>query len=283
MSLLGNHKIACTFMLLLTLLSVKKIIFYLIGLMLIIACEDEKKESENIDQELSFSNKTIEKSLDNCSPEEGECTFISLTFPVAKNAEYQAANINRNIEQFLLNTIDYQDEGGLERPEELAENFIENYKETAAEFPEYELPWEATINGNILFEGPEVICIRFKTNMFTGGAHGYSSTNYLNFNRNSGKKLSTASLFTPEFRSFVEEDFRTKHNIPMDSNINSTGMFFENDEFHLPANIGITENEIILHYNAYEIAPYAAGNFILTYKKNEIEEFLKISVHKKQA
>ncbi len=267
----------------LTIYSVKKLIFFLLSLSLLISCKDDQKETSETDKKLSFSTKTIEKRLNDCEPENGECTFISLRFPVAKDAEKEAEKINKAIENFLWSTIDYQEEGDSGKPEDLAENFIKNYQETASEFPEYELPWEATINGGILFKSSEVICIQFKTDMFTGGAHGYRSTNYLNFDPETGKKLKPENIFTSEFKSFVEQDFRKKHNIQQDSNINSTGMFFENDEFYLPQNIGITKDKIILHYNAYEIAPYAAGNFTLTYSKSEIEEFLKSNTNRIQA
>nr|WP_279344042.1 DUF3298 and DUF4163 domain-containing protein [Gramella jeungdoensis] len=249
-----------------------------------VSCADEPKENQQKKEEsLSFSSKTIEKRLDDCHPEEGECTFISLSFPVAENGKDQVKNINENIHDFLRNTIDYQEDGGMESPEELAESFINNYKETAKEFPEYDLPWEATINGKVIYNDQNVICLQFNTDMFTGGAHGYRSTDYLNFDPENGKLLKKEDLFKEKFLAFVEKDFRKKQNIPSDSNINSTGMLFEDDKFHLPKNIGLTEDKVILHYNAYEIAPYAAGDYVLTYSRDEIKEYLKISSDHKQA
>lgn len=254
----------------------KRILTALILIFLLNACREETKENNKIDDSLSFNFTTIEKSLDNCLPENGECTFISLNYPVAKNSGAAAEEINKKIYEFISNTIDYQDETNMESPEELAANFIENYKLTAEEFPEYELPWEATISGNIIYKNDELICIAFKTDMFTGGAHGYRSTSYLNFDPVTGQALTARDLFTSDFSAYVEKDFRKKQQIPADSNINSTGMFFENDSFHLPNNVGITRDKVLLHYNAYEIAPYASGNFTLTYPKSEIQEFFKI-------
>ena len=262
----------------------KKILIAFMAVFLFISCADEKKENEeNEIKELSFSSKTVEKRLNDCLPENGECTFISLTYPVAENGISQAEKINKEIEDLIVRTIDFQDEGQAEKPEKLAENFIKDYKETANEFPEYELPWEATIIGKINYRSLSIVSIKFNTDMFTGGAHGYRSTNYLNFDLETGEKLKKSDLFNSEFKDYVEKDFRQKKNIPPGSNINSTGMFFENDKFHFPANIGITKDEIILHYNAYEIAPYSAGNFILNYPKAEIEQYLMINEEKPQA
>ncbi|MCP9199146.1 DUF3298 and DUF4163 domain-containing protein [Gramella sp. GC03-9] len=255
----------------------------LLGLVsLFIACADDPKEKDQKepDESLQFTSKNIEKSLENCLPEDGECTFISLNFPLAEGTGFPSVRINRQIVQFLNNTIDYQEDGGILSPDELADNFIANYRETAQEFPEYELPWEATILGKVVYWDDEIISLRFKTNMFTGGAHGYESTNFLNFDPESGNSLKTEDLFTAEFIDFVEQDFRKKNKIPENSNINSTGMFFENDSFHLPQNIGITQDQVILHYNAYEIAPYSSGNFTLIYPHKELEKYLKLDFKK---
>jgi len=256
---------------------VKKILLPLLSSLLFLACADEKKETENkAETSLHFSTEAIEKSLDNCEPENGKCTFISLIYPVAEKGEGEAKNINKVIEQFLLETIDYQDKESTEKPEDLATNFIQNYKKTAQEFPEFELPWEATVHGKVAYQNEHVISLKFNTNMFTGGAHGYSSTRYFNFDAKTGKVLKPKDLFKEEFADYVEKDFRNKHNIPMDEDINSTGFFFEEGNFHLPLDIGFTEEKIILHYNAYEIAPYATGSTVLSYPRSEIESFLKL-------
>ncbi len=277
MSLLAITKLPLPLWRFLTKFDVRRIALFCLSFLLLIACAEDKKEEKSEITTLKFNTKTISRSLDDCSPENGDCTFISLTFPVASQAGYQAEKINREIQRFLVNTIDYQEEENIEKPEELAENFISNYKETAEEFPEYELPWEATVTGKIMYQDSDIISIEFKTDMFTGGAHGYRSTNYLNFDRKTGKKLQPNDLFNDDFKNFVEKDFRKKYDIPADSNINSTGMFFEDEKFHLPENIGISPDRVLLHYNAYEIAPYAAGNFILQYSKKEVQQYLKIS------
>lgn len=263
----------------------EKIMDYSCRCGLVFSCKNDEK-NEKIETEnttISFNSKTLEKSLDDCEPEQGECTFISINYPIAFGKDDAAARINKSIQNFIRNTVDYEDESSSKTPQELVDNFIANYQETASEFPEYELPWEATITGKTLFQNENMICLQFNTDMFTGGAHGYRSVNYLNFDAKTGKKLQNTDLFTAQFRDFVEHRFREKHHIPEGSNINSTGMFFENDEFHLPANIGFSKSEVILHYNAYEIAPYAAGDFRMVYPKSEIEQFLKTSSAKKQA
>lgn len=254
----------------------KRFLTACLSILVLISCADEKKEDNSPKEEtLNFFSRTVEKNLDDCLPEEGNCTFISLKFPFADESIPEAEKINKKIESFIGKTVDFQEDSTAKKPEILAENFIKEYKETASDFPEYELPWEATINGKINYQSSKIISIKFDTYMFTGGAHGYRSTNFLNFDAKTGEILTSEDLFNAEFTDYVEKDFRKKQEIPMEGNINSTGMFFDNDEFHLPENIGISEDSVILHYNAYDIAPYSEGNFVLTYSKEDVKKFLK--------
>lgn len=252
-----------------------RLFFYILLVGFFTGCKNDPKEPVETTKTLSFTSNSIEKTANNCKPENGDCTFISLVYPVAENGKNQAQAINQVIENQLIKTIDFQEEATAEKPEELAENFIKNFKTTAQEFPEYEIPWEATVSAKVIFHSNILISIKFDSNIFTGGAHGYSSVAFLNFNTENGALLENADLFTKDFKDFVEKDFRKKQNIAADTNINSTGMFFKDDRFHLPNNIGITKDKIILHYNAYEIAPYASGNFILQYPKAQVEQYLK--------
>ncbi|APG61453.1 hypothetical protein LPB144_09855 [Christiangramia salexigens] len=244
-------------------------------MVLFTSCEDEKKAEKASPKSIAFESKIIERSVENCSPSEANCTYIQLDFPVAKTPERSAKKINRQIEDFLQNTIDYQEENSNSSPEEIAEEFIGDYEENAEDFPEYQIAWEASITGKLISNQPGLISIEFRSHMFTGGAHGYQSVNYLNFDPKTGDLLKSNELFSPEFSSLVERDFREKHGIPVDENINSTGLFFENDQFQLPHNIGITEGKVILHYNSYEIAPYSSGNFVLSYQISDIKDFIK--------
>ncbi|TRO67499.1 DUF3298 and DUF4163 domain-containing protein [Christiangramia sabulilitoris] len=255
----------------------KRILTIFLMVLMGTSCADEKNGNESAKPEsLSFTSKTIEKKLDDCDPEKGDCTFISLSFPVAENGNGAAEKINTKIEDFIVRTLDFQDDRNTDDAEKLAANFIEDYKEAAEEFPDHELAWEATIHGKVHYRSSAIISIQFNTDMFTGGAHGYRSTNFVNFDPETGEILNNTKLFSTEFEDFVEKDFREKQGIPLDENINSTGLLFENDEFHLPENIGINESQITLYYNAYDIAPYSDGHFVMTYQKSEVAQFLKI-------
>jgi len=249
---------------------VKKLLLPFIIIMLLAGCKKEE-------QELEFQVLSIEQvSEENCIPEEENCTFISIQIPWALDSETRSKKINRKIEEHIVQLIDYQEENNFNNLEGLSEKFIDDYEASAKEFPEYNIPWEASVEGRISHRSPDLISIEFDLALFTGGAHGYTSVSYLNFNSKTGDQLWTKDIFEDEFTSYAEKLFRQKNDIPEDQPINSTGLFFENDSFQLPQNIGFSKNKIILRYNAYEVASYAEGGIQLEIPIKEVEEFIKI-------
>lgn len=230
----------------------------------------------NEDEELVFEDFFIEEvSEKDCDPEEENCAFISIQTPLALNEGERSEKINRRIEEHIRELVDYQEMKKLRSLEALAQRFIDDYEASAEEFPEYSIPWEASVDGKIIYKDPKMISMEFRTGIFTGGAHGYTSVTFLNLNPATGEPYTTSELFEAGFKAYAEELFRKKNEIPLDAPINSTGMFFENDEFHLPKNIGFRKDKLILRYNPYEVASYAEGGIQLEIPLKEAGKFLK--------
>lgn len=237
---------------------------------LLVGCKDE-------DEELVFEDFYIEEvSEKDCDPEEENCTFISIQTPLAMKQGERSEKINQRIEEHVLELVDYQEMKKFMSLEALAQRFIDDYEASAEEFPEYNIPWEASVDGKIIYRDPELISMEFSTSIFTGGAHGYTSVTFLNLNPETGESYSANDLFEAEFEAYVEDLFRKKNEIPQDAAINSTGMFFENDEFHLPKNIGFKKDKLILRYNPYEVASYVEGGIQLEVPLKDAKKFLKI-------
>lgn len=211
----------------------------------------------------------------NCDPEEENCAYISIHIPWINNPGRRNKLINAHIEQHVIDLIDYQDENNYHNLEALSQNFIDNYETSSIEFPEYNIPWEAHVEGKVLTNSPNLLSIEFDLAIFTGGAHGFSSKSFLNIDPTTGEELQHDDLFTREFKDYAEAAFRKKHEIPQTEPINSTGYFFENDRFYLPQNIGFLKNKIILRYNAYEVASYAEGSIELEIPREEAQKFIK--------
>ena len=240
--------------------------------LLLNSCAEEKEKK---DLPLRFEKESIiKKAGQNCDTAEYDCTVISLEVVKAKGAEV-SENINAKLEEHVIQLISSEENPAATSLEQLSENFISDYKEAAESFSE-EPPWEAYLNENVYLKSEDVVSIGITAEIFSGGAHGYKTLTFLNFNPKTGERYSADDLFTPEFTVFVEEQFRSKYDIPSEEHINSTGFWFENDIFHLPENIGFEKDKVILVYNSYEIAPYAAGDIYMEIPLEEVRPFLKI-------
>jgi len=249
----------------------KKLLSIFSLIFLFSACEQEAES-------LEFLNYSVERSADNCDPETEKCSFIDLNFPVASGTGTREKQINKEIENHLSYILGYEDEPNIASVEDIAKVFIKNYEKTKRDFPGYNTAWEATIYSDISYISDKLVSIQFNSEVFEGGAHGYSSITWLNFNPETGEIYSQDELFTEDFKNFVEDKFRKDQGIPEGEAINSTGLFFENDEFHLPQNIGFSNTKVILYYNAYEIAAYADGPYRMEFPQTEISEYIKIEL-----
>lgn len=237
---------------------------------MISGCKSDKKEEAL----LVFENRIIVERSNDCSSESYSCSIISLDFPSANGPETIAGKINLALEQHLLQIIATEEEPDASSLEELAENFIRNQKYSAREFKE-EIPWKAYVNASVFDNSQELVSIGVDAEISTGGAHGYRSLTFLNFDPETGEELSHSEIFTEDFKTFIEDIFRKQQGIPTGENINSTGFWFENDEFHLPENIGFDPASVILVYNSYEIASYADGDLYLEIPRDEVKRFIK--------
>lgn len=211
-----------------------------------------------------------------CDPEEENCAFISINIPWAANTNSRNKRINDQIESHVINLLDYQEENNFKSLESISQNFIDSYEAAAIEFPEYNIPWEASLNGRVMYMSEKIISIEFNLALFTGGAHGFTSISFLNIDPATGLELKNEDLFTAEFTGYVEDYFRRSYDIPANEPINSTGFLFNNDQFELPENIGFNQQKIILRYNVYEVASYAEGGIKIEIPKEEAREYLKI-------
>lgn len=243
----------------------KKIIGVLFAFILVLSCESESK--------LTYD--TLQLKGENC----GSCPSIIINVPEMLDESSVAKSINRALHEEIISILSFSEDENIDNVDKAIASFTESYKELKAKFPEETL-WEAKIDGQVVYEDVNLITIKLDAYSFTGGAHGYASTSYLNFDKGQSAELENWELFSDEagFTKFAETKFRIQEKIPQDKNINATGFMFEGDVFHLAHNIGYTPEGIQMIYNQYEVASYADGPIVLTLPYNEINLYLKRKV-----
>ena len=211
-----------------------------------------------------------------CSP----CAEISIEVPEAISNRKISETINNAIREEVISILSFDEEKSVTDIPAALISFNQGYEDLKTLFPDESIPWEAWIKGKIAFENKDLVTIELSSYIFTGGAHGYGSRRFLNFDKNKAMELSSDELFNNQqkFLDFAESQFRLKQNIPEGVSINSTGFMFERDTFYLPENIGFTQDGLILLYNPYEVASYADGTIELTLPYKEISEYLAIRI-----
>lgn len=205
-----------------------------------------------------------------------DCPKVSVQIPKAQDGSNASEKINRGIEEEVIALLTFEE--GLETSSipGAIDSFTDGYENLRTKYPGEVFDWEAKITAEVTYEDPRMITIRINSYMFTGGAHGYGTTQFLNFDKRKGTRLKDWELFSNrnEFRQFAESKFRQQEAIPNGRSINSTGFMFERDVFHLPKNIGFTHTGIQLHYNQYEVASYADGPVELVLPFKEVKKYL---------
>ncbi len=205
-----------------------------------------------------------------------DCPNISINYPLVLEDTQLGKAINSGVEEEIIALLTFSDTLEVTSVQEAISSFTDGYKELKTVYPKEAIDWEARIEALVSFENNKIISIQMDSYLFTGGAHGYASTQFLNFDKEKGIEIDTEAFFKDllEFRNYAETKFRTQEKIPKEAPINSTGFMFEQDTFYLPENIGLTPKGILLLYNQYEVASYADGQIELLIPFTEAKNFL---------
>lgn len=205
-----------------------------------------------------------------------DCPNVEISIPKALEPSKLSATVNTALREEIIALLLFDEEKEATTIDEAVSSFTKGYAEIKDLYPDEPAPWEAKIDGEIVFEDAKILTIALTSYQFTGGAHGYGSKHFLNFDKEKGTELENWQLFEnrEDFQNYVEEKFRSKENIPPGKPINSTGFMFEKDTFHLPENIGFTKEGLQLLYNQYEVASYADGPIELTLPYKDIKKYL---------
>ena len=204
------------------------------------------------------------------------CPVVRVSIPEMLGDSQLEKSVNTALREEIIELLDYdQEQDAMDIPGAI-KDFQDGFRKMQEEFPEELTGWEASVEAIKSHEGSEVITIKMDTYIFTGGAHGYPATRFLNFDKKTGLELDARELFKDPmaFSEFAEASFRKQYDIPEDDPINSTGFMFEDNQFRLPRNVGFENDRIVLHYNPYEAASYAEGALVLEFPMEQVRAFL---------
>jgi len=233
----------------------------------------------NQERNIEISSESFtEKELKLC--ENSKCPEVTINYVEIFGDDAISEKINKKIKNFIFTSLLLGEDSipTAKTIQEAATGFIEVYNADKAQFPDMAGEYFAEISVNEIYTTKEHLCFEMRQYLFTGGAHGYGTTSFLNIDPKTGEELTSKELFKnhKEFITFAEKKFRTQQKIAQDQSINDNGFWFENDEFYLPESVGFTQDSLIFVYNQYDIASYADGPIELKIAMKEAESFLSI-------
>lgn len=196
--------------------------------------------------------------------------IVAINIPQAYGNETIITNINSEINKAVATALHIGEADSIPSisTEESIISFNKEYQSFKTNFPESTQIWEAQIDGEILHQSPEIICIAITTYINTGGAHGNLNISFLNFNSETGHLIPNENLFKnmDTFKKIAKTYFN--------ETIKDNDYLFDSESFELPQNIAYNEDGLVLLYNTYEIAPYASGIIEFTIPFENVSDFL---------
>lgn len=234
-------------------MNLKKQVLFVLSLFTLFACNEEPKTA--------FIETNITTDTN---------TLVEANIPNAVGDTLITNGINAEINTVVMFALQVGDDNSkaTKTIEESINIFNEEYKAFNKDFPDSTLPWEAQIDGEILFESSKIISVAITSYVNTGGAHGNTNITFLNFDAETGKRLKNTDLLKDV------EGFNNIAKSYLKDALKEEDILFDLDSFQLPENIGYTMEGLVLLYNTYEIASYATGIIEFTIPFEKANSFL---------
>jgi hypothetical protein len=223
-----------------------------------------------------FVVKQVHRSDPSCTQPASECTHIDFSWPQFEEATPVSEALNTWSRQFIA-TADAA-KTDVPSPEQVADGLLTEYLGFKQRFPDSRLPYIVERAVTVLYASDHVVTLKGLDASYTGGAHGNEAVSLASLDRISGKLLSVTDLFGPTparaLLDVVEKRFRAARNVPAGLSLSDAGFAFDNDQFRLPKIVGLGQDGVEFHFNAYEVAPYSMGptSFVVPYA--EIGSFI---------
>lgn len=197
-------------------------------------------------------------------------TVVEVNIPEANGNKTVSDQINAEIQKTVISALHIGNPDNIvsTHVKESINSFNKEYGMFKKDFPETAQIWEAQIDGEVIYQSSEIISVAITSYTNTGGAHGALNISLLNFKTATGEQVKNNQLFNDieAFKTLAKPYFK-------DATIDKS-LILDSKEFILPANIGYSEDGIVLLYNTYEIAPYSTGIIEFTIPFEDVESYL---------
>lgn len=126
----------------------------------------------------------------------------------------------------------------------------------------YELsPYWFNLTYEIYTNNEKILSFGLYDYQYTGGAHGMSTGNFFSYDLETGKQIELKDLFEPKFDYITYINDRIYRKIDQETKLNAESTYAYYDFNGIDENVKfyIEDNELVIFFDQYEIAAYAAG------------------------
>jgi len=245
----------------------------LLALLTIVSVSSCSNDKQEVQPYLHFEQQTIEDSYGACD-DKGACGKINIDYPVFSDNNKKVDDIVNT--EITKNVSSFYDAKTIEGT---SQKFIKDFTDFVTEFPESaNNKWNISMHYSVSTNTKDLLSLTFAMNGYTGGAHGFSTISYSNFNPNTGIKLKLEDIVSDvdKLRTMAREIFIKDHNLDPNKSLNEQGYWFADDIFSLNNNFKLSKDEIVFHYNQYEIAPYSEGPIDIKIPSDKLDGMLDL-------
>ncbi len=168
--------------------------------------------------------------------------------------------------------------------ENLKSDFFALYKKSTDGIEDFSnvasFVWEKSIVMKVLYNKNDIMSLKYKKTVNTGGTHSISMTEFSIFDLKNGKQLSLYDFLKPGYQDkmkrLVNAELRRMNGIKDDEPLSQSGFFI--DTINLSNDFYLNNDGIGFFYNYYEIAPFSAGTSDIFISFGKFKEFIKPGV-----
>ena len=229
-----------------------------------------------------FETREISASSEGCDTPGEACARFSVVMADTVGGGSQEVRENLDIysRHWVVSRLrEHLPEGAGEQTgaiEDLAAAFLAHHRGFVADFPDAPADWFIEVEVEPLFSSSEVATLDLSISAFTGGAHPNAQRQLVSFAVPTGQLLGADDLTTDTeaLTAAVERRFREQRGLGPDDDLEAAGFWLPDGRFSLPDNLGLTADGLLVHWNAYEIAPYAMGPTTVEVPSGDLEELV---------
>lgn len=225
---------------------------------------------------LKFKYDTLKKRASDCGNKpDSTCTVARIIYPVFDNQHALNDTVRQKLISAGFNNPDKKQDTSLQK---YIDNFVRSYESDNTREERLGLFYTMDLKAKVIRQDSSLTTLQIDGYIYEGGAHGASSTSFINWNTKGNKNIDLKDIFIAGYNvkltAIADTIFRENEKLSPRDKLDGN-YFFDHEKFALPQNFLITPLGLKFLYNEYEIKPYAAGQTELNIPYSKIKTILR--------